>query len=63
MKTLIKTLIHDEIGTSAVEMGLICSLIILAMLSALQGFADETQSTWNNVATASHNANAGVAAG
>jgi pilus assembly protein Flp/PilA len=56
MKTLFKALIHDEKGTSAVEMGLICSLIVLAMLTALQGFAAETQNTWTTVSTATHNA-------
>jgi len=60
MMTLFKALIHDEKGTSAVEMGLICSLIVLAMLTALQNFASETQNTWNTVSTATHNAVAGA---
>ncbi len=59
MKRLIAALIQNNRGTSAVEMGLICALIVLAMLTALQGFANETQSTWNIVASASHNSNAG----
>ncbi len=63
MKALIKALIHDARGTSAVEMGLICSLIVLAMLTALQNFASETQNTWNTVSTATHNAVAGATAG
>ena len=58
MKRLIAALIQNNRGTSAVEMGLICALIVLAMLTALQGFANETQSTWNIVASASHNSNA-----
>ena len=62
MKRLITALIQDERGTSAVEMGLICALIVLAMLTALQGFANETQNTWNIVASASHNSNAGATA-
>ena len=60
MKTLFKTLIHDDKGTSAIEMGLICSLIVLAMLSALQGFAAETQNTWNSVSSATQNAVSGA---
>lgn len=60
MKRLISALIHDEKGTSAVEMGLICSLIVLAMLTALQNFASETQATWYNVSSATHNAVAGA---
>ncbi|MFM5894178.1 MAG: Flp family type IVb pilin [Novosphingobium sp.] len=56
MKTMLKALIHDEAGTSAVEMGLICALIVLALLSALQGFAAETQATWTKVSSATHDA-------
>lgn len=44
-------LIRDEQGTSAVEMGLICGLVVMAMFPALQGFADESKSMWTNVAT------------
>ena len=62
MKRLITALIQDERGTSAVEMGLICALIVLAMLTALQGFANETQNTWNIVASSSHAANSGATA-
>ena len=60
MKRLITALIQNNRGTSAVEMGLICALIVLAMLTALQGFANETQNTWSLVASASHNSNAGA---
>ena len=62
MKRLITALIQDERGTSAVEMGLICALIVLAMLTALQGFANETQLTWNTIASSYSGANAGVSA-
>ena len=44
-------LIRDERGTSAVEMGLICALIVMAMLTALQGFAAENTDMWSNVAS------------
>lgn len=62
MTALITALIRDERGTSAVEMGLICALIVLAMLTALQGFANATQGTWNNVSSATANAVAGSTA-
>ena len=45
------SLIRDERGTSAVEMGLICALIVMAMLTALQGFADANTDMWSNVAS------------
>ena len=51
IKAILKHLIHDERGTSAIEMGLICSLIVIAMFSALQNFANESQNTWNAVSS------------
>ena len=60
MKKLISELIHDQSGATAIEYGLICALIVLAMLTALQNFASETQNTWNTVSTATHNAVAGA---
>ena len=62
MRPLLTALIRDEQGTSAVEMGLICALIVLAMLTALQGFANATQATWNSVSSATANAVAGSTA-
>ena len=44
-------LIRDERGTSAVEMGLICALIVMAMFTALQSFADANTDMWSNVAS------------
>lgn len=63
MKRLIAALIHDDRGTSAVEMGLICALIVLAMLTALEGFANETQGTWTKVSTSMQNAVQGATGG
>ena len=52
----IKRLLADCRGTSAIEMGLICALIILAMMTALQNFAGETQLTFNIVNQKTHDA-------
>ena len=60
MKKLISELIHDQTGATAIEYGLICALIVLAMLTALQNFASETQQTWTNVSSATHNAVTGA---
>lgn len=49
MFQVIKQVLQDRTGTSAIEMGLICSLIVLAMLTALQGFGNATQSTWETI--------------
>ena len=44
-------LIRDERAVSAVEYGLILSLIVLAMLAGLTTFANTTINMWNDVAT------------
>jgi len=62
MKRLISALIHDQMGATAIEYGLICSLIILAMLTALQGFAAENLKTWNSVSSATQQAVSGTPA-
>jgi len=62
MKAILQSLVRDERATSAVEMGLICALIVLAMLTALQGVANQTQATWNNVSSKSGEAIAGATA-
>ena len=56
----VRNLLHDERGTSAVEMGLICALVVLAMLTALDQFANENDKTWNHVSNSMRSANAGV---
>lgn len=43
-------LIGDEKGATAVEYGLIISLIVIAIVGSLTGFADATINMWDNVA-------------
>jgi len=47
----LRRLIRDDRGASALEMGLICALIVMAMFTALQGFANESKSMWSTVAS------------
>ena len=63
MTALLQRLLKDERGTSAIEMGLICSLVVLAMLTALQNFAGESVLTLNNVSDKTHNAVTGAVGG
>lgn len=42
-------LLRDERGATAVEYGLIISLIVLAMLASLQNFARANTKMWNSV--------------
>jgi len=46
-----RILVRDESGATAIEYGLILGLIAMAMITALQGFADSTISMWENVET------------
>lgn len=39
----------DERGATAIEYGLICAMIVLAMLAALRGVAQANTSMWNDV--------------
>ena len=44
-------LFNDIAGATAVEYGLICALIVIAMIAALSGTANKTVMVWNTVAT------------
>jgi pilus assembly protein Flp/PilA len=63
MKSLLKKLFQDATGTSAVEYGLICAMLVLAMLTALQGVSNESNLTWSSISektrTAIDSANGG----
>ncbi len=52
----IVALLRDQRGATAVEYGLIAAMIVLAMIAALQTFANEATDMWDyvesNVATA-----------
>lgn len=49
MLRLIERVGQDERGATAVEYGLIISLVILALVTALSNLANTTTSMWNNV--------------
>lgn len=42
---------NDISGATAVEYGLIVSLIVIGMVGALQGIAGETISMWEDIST------------
>ncbi|QZH75629.1 MAG: Flp family type IVb pilin [Erythrobacter sp.] len=50
-KTLLQQLLYDEQGATAVEYGLIAALIVIAMITALQGLATSTVDMWLNIET------------
>ena len=55
----IRELPRDIRGTSAVEYGLILSLIVIGLAGAVAGVADETTKMWNRIATQAAKANNG----
>ena len=49
MTALIKGFLADEGGATAIEYGLICGLIFLAIVSAVTLFADEATNMFNYI--------------
>ena len=50
MLKFMRALAHDARGATAVEYGLIISLVVLAMLTALTTFASTSVKMWGTVA-------------
>lgn len=46
----IRTLAQDQRGATAVEYGLIVTLVVIACIAALKNFANANTAMWNNVA-------------
>ena len=51
MRTLFRRLLVDRRAATAVEYGLIVSLIVIAMVAALQSVASQTIGMWNSVSS------------
>ena len=49
LTTFLKHIGNDNSGATAIEYGLIISLIVVAMVAALNGVANETIDMWNDV--------------
>ncbi|MEJ5976084.1 Flp family type IVb pilin [Novosphingobium sp. PS1R-30] len=49
MLSFLRTLLGETRGATAIEYGLICALIVLVMLGALQGMAGENGGVWGAV--------------
>jgi pilus assembly protein Flp/PilA len=51
MGGILRRLLRNEAGATAVEYGLIVALMVLAMLVGMQAFADETNAMWTEVSS------------
>ena len=47
----LRTLGRDTRAATAIEYGLIVSLVVIAMFAALQGVGNTTVGIWNNIST------------
>lgn len=57
LTTFLKTIGTDNSGATAVEYGLIVSLIVIAMIGAFTNFANSNEKMWNSVSNAYDEAN------
>ena len=62
LKTLLTRLWRNQSGATALEYGLMLSLIVLTMFGALAAMGNEIEQTWNNVSSQSNSATAQAAA-
>ncbi len=46
---LLRKVRNDERGTSAVELGILCVMIVIGLIAAVRGVADENTRIWSNV--------------
>ena len=56
MKAILARFLYDRRGTSAVEYGMICAMIVLAMVTALNRVADENSGIWNTFSSKTNEA-------
>ena len=49
IRTMLRKLRREERGATAIEYGLICSLIIIAMMGGLQALGGGTNGMWGKV--------------
>ena len=54
-----RKLLADTAGTSAVEYGLICSLMVIGLIVGIQGLGASVVNSFSSTHTAMQNANAG----
>ncbi len=52
MAYFLRRLAENRRGATAIEYGLIASLVVIAMIGALKGLAGTTTGMWNNVSDA-----------
>ena len=54
----IQRLLRDEGGATAVEYAMICAMLVLVIMTTVQGVASQTNIMWNRVGTTMQTATA-----
>ncbi|WP_343613211.1 Flp family type IVb pilin [Novosphingobium sp.] len=58
LKALLKRLVRDRTGATAIEYGLIAALIAVAAITAMKGLGNQLKSTFNSTSSAMSAGNA-----
>ena len=53
MTNILRKLSHDNSGATAIEYGLIVSLIVIAIIASMSGVADESTGLWTRISNGS----------
>jgi pilus assembly protein Flp/PilA len=56
IKMILFDLLRNQRGATAVEYGLICAMIVIAMLTALGAVAEQSVATWDYITEKSQDA-------
>jgi Flp pilus assembly pilin Flp len=56
----LEKLLNDRRGTSAVEYGFLCAMIVIGLISAVRGVGDENEGIWAIVSSKSSEAHGSV---
>ena len=59
-RTFLKRLLGDKRGTSAVEYGFLCAMIVIGLISAVKGVGDENEGIWAIVSSKTAEAHGGT---
>ncbi|MEZ5737903.1 MAG: Flp family type IVb pilin [Novosphingobium sp.] len=55
-RTFLRKLLDDRRGTSSVEYGFLCVMIVVAIIGAVRGVGDENEGIWARVSSKTANA-------
>lgn len=63
VRSLLKRLLADRRGTQTIELAIICGMIIIGLVAAVRGVADENTGIWAIVSSKTDSAMQGAVGG